>query len=102
MHRKIRPGDCVRIPDGRIGRVRETLLTKYRVRVRRKTSKTHQFLVLPAAQVKPVDCPEGWMSPTGYRRYLRITLAKMRARESRRGDLGARANARSTRRSGRV
>jgi len=82
MHRKIRPGDCVRIPDGRIGRVRKASRTEYRVRVRRKTSETHQFLVLPDAQTKPVDCPEGWMSPTGYRRYLRITLAKMRARKA--------------------
>jgi len=95
MQRKIRPGDCVRIPDGRVGRVREASRTKYRVRVRRKTSKTHHFLVLTAAQIKPVDCPEGWMSPTGYRRYLRITLAKMRARKSR-------ADARSAGRSGSV
>jgi hypothetical protein len=95
MRRTIRPGDCVRIPDGRIGRVRGASRTGYRVRVRRKTSKTHQFLVLSAAQIKAVDCPDGWMSPTGYRRYLRITLAKMRARKSR-------ADARSAGRSGSV
>jgi hypothetical protein len=83
MHRTIRPGDCVRIPDGRIARVRGTSRSGYRVRVRRKTSKTHQFLVFPAVQMKAVECPEGWMSPTGYRRYLRTTLAKMRARTSR-------------------
>ena len=79
----MRLGDCVRIPDGRIGRVREVSRTTYRVRVRRKTSKTHQFLVLTAAEMEPVDCPSGWMSPTGYRRYLRVTLAKMRVRQSR-------------------
>jgi hypothetical protein len=78
----IRLGDCVRVPDGRIGRVREASRTKYRVRVRRQTSKTHQFLVLTAAEMEPVDCPAGWMSPTGYRRYLRITLAKTRARRT--------------------
>jgi hypothetical protein len=85
MPRTIRSGDCIRIQDGRIGRVRGAAGTKYRVRVRRKTSKTHQFLVLPARQIEPVDCPKGWMSPTGYRRYLRITLAKMREREARWG-----------------
>ena len=85
MRRTIRPGDCVRIPDGRIGRVRGAQGTKYRVRVRRKTSTTHQFLVLTATQIEPVECPRGWMSPTGYRRYLRTTLAKMRAREAAQG-----------------
>src|SRR5262249_27154610 len=91
----IRLGDCVRIPDGRIGRVRQASRTTYRVRVRRKTSKTHrktskthQFLVLTAAEMEPVDCPTGWMSPTGDRRYLPITLAKMRAREAARGRRG--------------
>jgi len=52
------------------------------VRVLRKTSKTHQFLELTAAQMKPVVCPAGWMSPPGYRRYLRVTLAKMRQRQA--------------------
>jgi len=85
MPRAIRLGDCVRIPDGRIGRVRGTSRTKYRVRVRRKTSTTHQFLALTRTQIEPVDCPEGWMSPTGYRRYLRITLAKLREREAAQG-----------------
>jgi len=82
MPRAIRLGDCVRIPDGRIGRVRERSGRTYRVRVLRKTSKTHQFLVLTAAQMEPVVCPAGWMSPPGYRRYLRVTLAKMRQREA--------------------
>jgi len=85
MPRTIRLGDCIRLPDGRIGRVRGASGTKYRVRVRRKTSKTHQFLVLTTRLIEPVDCPEGWMSPTGYRRYLRVTLAKMRQREAAQG-----------------
>jgi len=38
--------------------------------------------VLTAAQMEPVVCPAGWMSPPGYRRYLRVTLAKMRQREA--------------------
>jgi len=85
MARAIQLGDCIRIPDGRTGRVRGISGKEYRVRVRRKTSKTHQFLLLTARQVEPADCPKGWMSPTGYRRYLRITLAKMREREEARG-----------------
>ncbi|HEY2854325.1 MAG TPA: hypothetical protein VGJ18_15830 [Gemmatimonadaceae bacterium] len=81
MARRFVVGDCVRVPDRRIGRVRAVLSGKYRVRVQRTTSKTHQFLVLTAAELRRVDCPKGWMSPDGYRRYLQPTLAKMRARE---------------------
>jgi hypothetical protein len=76
-------GDCVRLSDGRIARVRQKVGTAFRVRVRRKTSATHQFLVVSAAELEPVACPEGWMSPTGYRRYLRQTLRKMRERARR-------------------
>lgn len=76
----VHPGDCVRIPDGRIARVRDTIDGKVRVRVRRRTSKTKQFLWLAADEVQRVDCPAGWMSPEGYNRYLAETLAKMRAR----------------------
>lgn len=75
-------GDCVQIPDGRIGRVRDASEGKYRVRVRRTTSDTHQFLMFSAADLKRVDCPKGWMSETGYVRYLKVTLAKMRQRRS--------------------
>jgi hypothetical protein len=74
-------GDCVRIQDGRIGRVRAIEHEKYRVRVRRRTSETHQFLVFKAGQLKRVTCPKGWMSPEGYRSYLKPTLAKMRQRQ---------------------
>jgi hypothetical protein len=76
-------GDCVRIADGRIGRVREVLGKRYRVRVRRNTSATHQFLVLRATELRRVDCPQGWMSPAGYVRYLKATLAKIRQRQAR-------------------
>ncbi len=76
----IQPGDCVQIPDGRIGRVRDQTGDTYRVRVRRKTSQTHQFLQLPEQDLKPVPCPKGWMSPEGYNRYLKETLAKMKVR----------------------
>jgi GTP-binding protein EngB required for normal cell division len=64
----IRIGDCVKTPDGRIARVR------------RKTGKTHQFLIFPVDQLNLVDCPKGWMSREGYNRYLKITLSKMEKR----------------------
>jgi hypothetical protein len=83
--RTFRVGDCVRIPDGRIGRVREVSGRKYRVRVRRANSATHQFRMFAAADLKRMDCPKGWMSPEGYARYLAITLAKMRERQARSG-----------------
>ncbi len=84
MARTPRPGDCVRVPDGRIGRVRDVSGGKCRVRVRRATSATHQFLVFAAGDLKRVDCPKGWMSPEGYLRYLKVTLAKLRQRQARR------------------
>jgi hypothetical protein len=76
----IQQGDCVEIPDGRIGRVREAIKNQYKVRVRRKTSLSHQFLIFSKNQLKVVSCPAGWMSKDGYNRYLKITLAKMKIR----------------------
>jgi len=80
MVTRIRTGDCVRIPDGRIARVREKVKGKYKIRVRRKTSRTHQFLIFPVDRLDLVDCPKGWMSRDGYNRYLKVTLAKMKER----------------------
>jgi hypothetical protein len=80
----INSGDCVRIPDGRIARVRDRIKEVYRVRVRRKTSQSHQFLDLHEEDLTKVDCPKGWMSPDGYNRYLKVTLEKMRLRRSNR------------------
>jgi hypothetical protein len=77
-----RIGDCVLLPDGRMGRVREVSGRKYRVRVRRKTSATNQFLMFDAKDLKRVNCPRGWMSREGYVRYLTKTLAKMRLRQA--------------------
>ena len=85
MAGSIKIGDCVRLPDGRIGRVRDTLSGKIKIRVRRKTSRTHQFLAMAADDLKRVPCPKGWMSPEGYNRYLKTTLAKMRARQTTKG-----------------
>jgi hypothetical protein len=81
MARRFAVGDCVRVPDGRVGRVRAVAARQYRVRVQRRTSKTHQFLLLRASDLSRVECPPGWMSPDGYRRYLKPTLAKQRERE---------------------
>jgi len=78
----IRNGDCVKLPDGRIGRVRAKQGRLYKIRVRRKTSATHQFLMCEARTLRQVACPAGWMSPAGYRRYLRATLAKLRQRRA--------------------
>jgi hypothetical protein len=83
MGSSIRAGDCVRIPDGRTGRVRNVAGTTYRVRVRRTTSRSHQFLRFAAKELRRVDCPKRWMSRAGYLRYLRVTLAKMRRRQER-------------------
>lgn len=83
MAQTFRVGDCVRIPDGRVGRVREVSRGTYRVRVRRTTSATHQFLMFAAADLWRIDCPKGWMSPEGYARYLKVTLDKMRQRQAR-------------------
>ena len=71
---------CVKIPDGRIGRVRAKAGKKYKVRVRRKTSSSHQFLLFERHQLKVVACPKNWMSPEGYKRYLQKTLRKMKIR----------------------
>jgi hypothetical protein len=77
----IENGDCVRLADGRIARVRQRIGDMIKVRVRRKTSDTHQFLLLKASELERVSCPKGWMSSEGYRRYLRVTLRKMRERQ---------------------
>ena len=83
MGHRFTVGDCVRVPDGGIGRLRAVEAGHYRVRVQRRTSKTHQFLMLRAGELSRVDCPSGWMSPDGYRRYLEQTLAKLRERQRR-------------------
>lgn len=82
MARKFSVGDCVRIPDGRVGRVCEDVGKRHRVRVRRKTSATLQFLVLSASDLRKVACPQGTMSLAGYVRYLKVTLSKMRPRQA--------------------
>lgn len=53
MPRRFAVGDCVRVPDRRIGRVRAVSNGHYRIRVQRRTSKTHQFLELRAGEPLP-------------------------------------------------
>ncbi len=77
---RISVGGCVKIPDGRIARIRERKGHKYIVRVRRRTSKTQQLVQMDAKDLKPVPVPKGWMSQKGYSRYMKHTLAKLRAR----------------------
>jgi hypothetical protein len=82
MGKTLSVGDCVRIPDGRIGRVRQAAGGRCRVRVRRRTSATNQLLTFVSNDLERVDCPKGWMSADGYARYLRVTLKKMRQRQA--------------------
>lgn len=81
MH--IKPGYCVKLPDGIIGRVRDK--NKYgmwRVRVKRKTSNSYTFLYFNSKELKIIDCPPGWMSVDGYNNYLTKTLDKMKQRKN--------------------
>jgi hypothetical protein len=73
-------GDCVKIPDGRIGRVRAKKGTLWEIRVKRITSDTHMFILYKSSELKVVDCPIGWMSRNGYNNYLKKTLKKMSKR----------------------
>ncbi len=61
-------GECVRLADGRPGRVRGKLGTKYRVRVRRTGKKADEVLLLSGRDLEKIDPPAGWMSPEGYNR----------------------------------
>src|SRR5262245_30785614 len=57
MSRRFNIGDCVRMPDGGVGRVGAVEAGRYRVRVRRRTSETHQFLLFPGGGHSRVQCP---------------------------------------------
>jgi len=61
----IQKGDCVKIPDGRIARIRGIEKDRYKVRVRRKTSNSHQFVTFKKGELIQVACPKGWMSRDG-------------------------------------
>ncbi|VBB17565.1 hypothetical protein YASMINEVIRUS_27 [Yasminevirus sp. GU-2018] len=77
----IKPGSCVKLKDGRIGRVRDKNSSGlWRVRVKRLTSDTHQFLYFKQSELRVIACPKGWMSVNGYNKYLDKTLKKMKDR----------------------
>jgi hypothetical protein len=79
----VKPGVCVKLPDGRVGRVRDKHKNgEWRVRVMRKTSNSHQFLFFKSNQLKVISCPTGWMSVEGYNSYLKKTLAKMKEKKN--------------------
>ena len=74
-------GACVKIPDGRIGRVREYNNKLWKVRVKRNTSDSHTFMYFTTSELRVVKCPDGWMSVDGYNNYVKKTLKKMRERK---------------------
>lgn len=74
------PGVCVKLPDKRIGRIRDKVNKLWRVRVKRTTSETHQFLYFKSKDLKIVPTPKGWMSVSGYNNYVKKTIAKMKKR----------------------
>jgi hypothetical protein len=65
MTEEIKPGDCVKIPDGRIARVRTNANGVFRVRVRRKTSQNHQIQEFLEKDLVKVTCPQGLDEPSG-------------------------------------
>jgi hypothetical protein len=75
-------GECVRLADGRPGRVREKVGARYRVRVRRTGGKGDELLLLPRGELERIDPPPGWMSVKGYNR--RVAAAR-RSRSVRSG-----------------
>jgi hypothetical protein len=80
---KIVKGACVKMPDGRIGRARglDKKLRKWKIRVKRSTSNSHEFIYVKGSELVVVDCPKGWMSIIGYNNYVKVTLFKMKERE---------------------
>lgn len=80
-----RRGDCVRIPDGRPGRVRDARGDTIHVRVRRRGGTIDDVLELAPADLSGIDPPAGWMTPEGYNR--RVAAARRRAK-ARRGSNG--------------
>lgn len=54
MKSTIKLGDFVKIPDGRIGFLRERYADKYVVRVRQHTGTYHQFLFFTLGELKAV------------------------------------------------
>lgn len=78
----LRAGDCVRVPDGRPGRVRECSSGRYRVRVRRSGSEKDEVLDLSRRDLTAIDPPAGWMSPLGWTRRRAAARRNAQARKA--------------------
>lgn len=74
----LKTGECVRVPDGRPGRVRAHRSGKFSVRVRRAGKTTDELLTFAGTQLKRIDPPDGWMSPEGYNRRVAALRRRMR------------------------
>ena len=72
-------GECVRVPDGRPGRIREARGDTVRVRVRKRGGTTDEILAFSPGDLKAIDPPAGWMSPAGYNK--RLLAARRNARK---------------------
>lgn len=72
-------GECVRVPDGRPGRIREKRNGSYRVRVRKKSGRGDEILTLAARELARIDPPAGWMTPEGYNRRVAAIRRSRRA-----------------------
>lgn len=77
----IRRGDCVRLPDGRPGRVRETRGSTVRVRVRKRGRTVDEILVLSPSDLRAIEPPAGWMSPAGYNKRVAALRRSVKERE---------------------
>ncbi|MEP6769719.1 MAG: hypothetical protein ABJC61_13690 [Acidobacteriota bacterium] len=75
----LKTGECVRVPDGRPGRVRAHRAGKFSVRVRRKGKSTDELLTFAAADLRRIEPPTGWMSAEGYNR--RVAALRRRSKE---------------------
>jgi hypothetical protein len=82
MATTFRRGECVRVPDGRPGRIREARGDTIRVRVRKRGGTTDEILAFPPWDLKAIEPPAGWMSPAGYNR----RVAAVRRNAKRRAD----------------
>jgi hypothetical protein len=58
MAATIHQGECVKVPDGRIARVRDRVADGYKVRLCRKTGKSHQLLTFARKDLERVDYPK--------------------------------------------
>ena len=53
---------------------------KSRTKFEPDIGESHRLPWLIQGEVTKIQCPDGWMSPEGYNRYVRKTLSKMKQR----------------------